>query len=98
MLIQVDIRKTLLYKWGKEEGLKEGEQRGIVKGKQEGLREGLKKAILLDADAKFGNQKAKQIKNLLDKVNDINRLEKIKKEIIKAETWDDFFRVFRNHK
>jgi hypothetical protein len=53
---------------------------------------------LLDADAKFGNQKAKQIKNLLDKVNDINRLEKIKKEVIKAETWDDFFRVFRNHK
>jgi predicted transposase YdaD len=98
MPIQVDIRKTFLYKWGKEEGLKEGEQRGIVKGKQEGLREGLKKAILIDADAKFGNQKAKQIKNLLDKVNDINRLEKIKKEIIKAETWDDFVRVFRNHK
>jgi predicted transposase YdaD len=98
MPMKVAIRKTFLYKWGKEEGLKEGEQRGIVKGKQEGLREGLKKAILLDADAKFGNQKAKQIKNLLDKVNDIKRLEKIKKEIIKAETWDDFVRVFRNHK
>jgi hypothetical protein len=24
MPIEVDIRKTLLYKWGKEEGLKEG--------------------------------------------------------------------------
>jgi hypothetical protein len=24
MPIQVDIRKTFLYKWGKEEGLKEG--------------------------------------------------------------------------
>jgi flagellar biosynthesis/type III secretory pathway protein FliH len=102
MPIQVDIRKTFLYKWGKEEGLKEGlkegEQKGIVKGKQEGLREGLKKAILLDAETKFGSQKAKQIKNLLDKVNDINRLEKIKKEVIRAERWDDFVRVFRNHK
>jgi predicted transposase YdaD len=45
MPIQVDIRKTFLYKWGKEEGLKEGEQRGIEKGKQEGLKEGLRKAI-----------------------------------------------------
>ena len=114
MPIQVDIRKTFLYKWGKEEGLKEGEQRGIIKGKQEGLKEGekrgivkgkqeglrerLKKAILLDTEAKFGSQKAKQIKNLLDKVNDINRLEKIKKEVIKAETLDDFVKVLRNHK
>jgi predicted transposase YdaD len=114
MPIQVDIRKTFLYKWGKEEGLKEGEQRGIikgkqeglkegekrgiVKGKQEGLREGLKKAILLDAEAKFGSSKAKRIKNLLAKINDMNSLEKIKKEIIRAERWDDFVKVLRNHK
>jgi hypothetical protein len=43
-------------------------------------------------------KRGKQIKNLLDKVNDINRLEKIKKEVIRAENWDDFVRVFRNHK
>ena len=106
MPIEVDIRKTFLYKWGKEEGLKEGlkegEQKGIIKGikqgKREGLKEGLKKAILLDIEAKFGSSKAKRIKNLLAKINDMNSLEKIKKEIIKAETWDDFVRVFRNHK
>jgi hypothetical protein len=114
MPIQVDIRKTFLYKWGKEEGLKEGEQRGIikgkqeglkegekrgiVKGKQEGLKEGLKKAILLDAETKFGSSKAKRIKNLLAKINDMNSLEKIKKEIIRAERWDDFVKVLRNHK
>jgi hypothetical protein len=106
MPIQVDIRKTFLYKWGKEEGLKEGlkegEQKGILKGikqgKREGLKEGLKKAILLDIEAKFGSSKAKRIKNLLAKINDMNSLEKIKKEVIKAETWDNFVRVFRNHK
>jgi len=63
MPIQVDIRKTFLYKWGKEEGLKEGlkegEQRGIEKGKQEGLKEGLRKAILLDIEAKFGISKVR---------------------------------------
>jgi len=90
MPIQVDIRKTFLYKWGKEEGLKEG--------KQEGLREGLKKAILLDAEAKFGISKVRQIKKLLDKINEINRLEKIKREVIRAENWEDFIKVLRNHK
>jgi predicted transposase YdaD len=88
MPIEVDIRKTFLYKWGKEEGLK--------KGKQEGLKEGLKKAILLDAEAKFGFSKAKRIKNILVKINDTTRLEKIKREIIKAKTWDDFVRSIKN--
>jgi predicted transposase YdaD len=91
MPIQIDIRKTLFYKWGEREGekkgLKEGEKRGIVKG--------LKEAILLGIQLKFGSSKAKQIKNLLDKINDINRLEKIKKEVIRAETWEDFSKVFR---
>jgi hypothetical protein len=80
MPIQVDIRKTFLYKWGKEEGLKEG----------------LKKAILLDIKSKFGSSKAKQIKNLLDKINDINHLEKIKKEVIRAETWENFVKSIKN--
>jgi hypothetical protein len=90
MPIQVDIRKTFLYKWGKEEGLKEG--------KQEGLREGLKKAILLDAEAKFGSSKVRQIKKLLDKINEINRLEKIKREVIRAESWENFVKSIKNSK
>ena len=102
MPIQVDIRKTFLYKWGEEEGEKRGFEKGkqevLKEGLKEGLREGLKKAILLDAEAKFGSSKARKIKKLLDKINEINRLEKIKREIIKAKTWDDFVRVFRKHK
>jgi hypothetical protein len=50
MPIQVDIKKTFLYKWGKEEGLKEGKQ------------EGLKEAILLDVQIKFGKSKVKEVK------------------------------------
>jgi hypothetical protein len=90
MPIQVDIRKTFLYKWGE----KEGEKRGIEKG----LKEGLKRAILVDIKLKFGSQKVRQIKKLLDKINDINRLEKIKKEVIISETWEDFSKVFKNHR
>jgi predicted transposase YdaD len=86
MPIQIDIRKTLFYKWGEKEGEKKG------------LKEGLKKAILLGIQLKFGSSKAKQIKKLLDKINDINRLEKIKKEVIKAENWEDFVKVLRNHR
>jgi hypothetical protein len=108
MPIQIDIRKTLFYKWGeqkgfekgKKEGLKEGEKRGIVKGlkqgKKEGLKEGLKEGILGIIQVKFGSSKAEQIKSLLDKINDINRLEKIKKEVIKSENWDDFFKALKN--
>jgi predicted transposase YdaD len=106
MPIEVDIRKTFLYKWGKEEGLKEGlkegkreglkegEQRGIIKG----LKEGLKKAILSGVELKFGPSKARKVRSFLVKINDINKLEKINKELIRAESWNDFVKVFRNHK
>jgi hypothetical protein len=94
MPIQIDIRKAPFYRWGKEEGLKEGEQRGIVKGK----REGLKEAILLDVQIKFGRSKVKKLKTLLEKVDNLNYLKKIKRKIIEAKNWDDFVKVFRDHK
>ena len=83
MPIQVDIRKTFLYKWGKEEGLKEGKQ------------EGLKEAILLGIQIKFGKSKTKEVKTLLEKVDDVNYLKKIKRKIIEAKTWDDFLKSFK---
>jgi len=86
MPIQIDIRKAPFYKWGKEEGLKEGKQ------------EGLKEAILLGIQIKFGKSKTKEVKTLLEKVDDLNHLKKIKRRIIEAKTWDDFVKVFRNHK
>jgi flagellar biosynthesis/type III secretory pathway protein FliH len=86
MLIQVDIRKTFLYKWGKEEGL------------EEGLKEGLKEGILGIIQAKFGSQKAKQFKNLLDKIDDIDHLKRIKKEVIRTKSWEDFLKFVRNLK
>jgi predicted transposase YdaD len=92
MPIEVDIRKTFLYKWGKEEGLKEGRREGLKEGLIKGLREGIFGIV----QAKFGSQKAKLIKNLLEKINDINHLKKIKKEVIRAETWDDFIKVLKN--
>jgi hypothetical protein len=78
MPIQVDIRKTFLYKWGREEGLKE--------------------AILLGVQIKFGKSKVKEIKTLLEKVDDLNHLKKIKEKITEVKTWDDFIKVFRKHK
>ena len=92
MPIEVDIRKTFLYKWGKEEGLKEGRQEGLKEGLIKGLREGIFGIV----QTKFGSQKAKLIKNLLEKINDINRLKKIKKEVIRAETWEDFIKFLKN--
>jgi hypothetical protein len=96
MPIQIDIRKTLFYKWGEKEGEKRGIEKGLKEGEKRGIVKGLKKGILMVVQVKFGSQKAKQIKNILDKINDINRLEKIKKEVIRAKSWDDFIKVLKN--
>jgi len=96
MPIQVDIRKTFLYKWGKEEGLKEGEQRGLVKGEKRGLVKGLKEAILVGIQLRFGDQKAKQIRNFLEKIDDLNHLKKIKREVIRSENWENFVKSIKN--
>jgi len=94
MPIELDIRKTFLYKWGKEEGLKEGEQRGVVKG----LKQGLKQAILRIVQVKFSSSKAKQFRKFLEKIDDIKYLKKIETEAIKAKTWEDFVRSIKNSK
>jgi len=88
MPIEVDIRKTFLYKWGE----KEGEKRGIEKG----LKQGLKQSVLKIVQVKFGSSKAKQIKNFLQKVDNIRYLKKIEIEAIKAKNWNDFFRSIKN--
>jgi hypothetical protein len=80
MPIQIDIRKAPFYKWGKQEGLKEG----------------LKEGILGIIQVKFGSQRAKQIGKILDKIDDIKRLEKIKTEVIRAKTWEDFIKFIQN--
>ena len=85
MPIQVDIRKTFLYKWGEEEG----EKRGFEKG----LKEGLKESILTIAQVKF--KKAKQVKNFLEKVENIKYLKKIEEELIRAKTWEDFIKFLK---
>jgi hypothetical protein len=80
MPIQIDIRKTLFYKWGERKGFERG----------------LKEAISGIIQAKFGSQKVKLIKNILDKIDDINYLKAIKKEAIRAKTWEDFIKVLKN--
>ena len=77
MPIEVDIRKTFLYKWGEKRGIEKGAVLGIIQ-------------------AKFGSQKAKLIKNILDKIDDINYLKAIKKEAIRAKTWEDFMKALKN--
>ena len=66
MPTEIDIRKTFLYKAGKQEGLEEGEQKGL----KEELLKGLTDAALMDVQ--FGRQQqANQVKNLLGKIDDI---------------------------
>jgi hypothetical protein len=52
----------------------------------------------LDIKLKFGSPKAEQIKNFLEKIDDINHLKKIKTEAVRAKTWEDFIKFFQNSK
>jgi predicted transposase YdaD len=94
--IQVDIRKTFLYKWGEEEGEKRGIVKGLKEGEKRGLVKGLKEAILVGTQLRFGYQKAKQIRNFLEKIDDLNHLKKIKREVIRAENWENFVKSIKN--
>jgi hypothetical protein len=85
MPIQVDKRNTFLYKWGE----KEGEKRGF----ENGLKDGLIVSFLWIAQVKF--RKAKQIKNFLEKVENIKYLKKIEEELIRAKTWEDFIKFLK---
>jgi predicted transposase YdaD len=96
MPIQVDIRKTFLYKWGEEEGEKRGIVKGLKEGEKRGLVKGLKEAILVGTQLRFGYQKAKQIRNFLEKIDDLNHLKKIKREVIRAENWENFVKSIKN--
>ena len=66
--------------------MEEEEQKGL----KEELLKGLTDAVLMDVQVKLGRQQANQVKNLLGKIDDIKYLKKIKKEAIKAQTWNDF--------
>ena len=55
--------------------------------KKGGIVKGLKEAMLRIVKVKFSSSKAKQVKSLLEKVEDINHLKKIETEAIKAKTW-----------
>ncbi len=98
MPIQIDITKAPFYKLGEKRGIEKGRLEGLKEGERKGLKEGLKEAILMDIELRFGQAKVKQVKNLLEKINDIRHLRKIKKEVIKAKSWNDFFKFIQNSK
>jgi hypothetical protein len=45
---------------------------------------------------KFGQSKSKQVKKLLEKIDDIKQLKKIKREVLMAKRWDDFIKAIMN--
>jgi hypothetical protein len=59
---------------------------------------GIKKSDFVGCRGKFGISKVRQIKKLLAKINEINRLEKIKREVVRAESWENFVKSIKNSK
>ncbi|MEM5831598.1 MAG: hypothetical protein QXO40_05355 [Candidatus Aenigmatarchaeota archaeon] len=99
--IEKGIEKGL--KEGIEKGLKEGIEKGLKEGIEKGLKEGIEKgqkagmleAILLDMKIKFGS-KAKAMIKKIKEIDDLEKLKRIKKAIIKAKSIKDIEKILEN--
>ncbi|MCX7734966.1 MAG: hypothetical protein N2254_09450 [bacterium] len=74
---------------GREEGIREGIQKGIRKGREEGIKRGLKEALLSDIQTKF-RKTPTSIKKEIMRIDDVDRLRLLKKEVIKSKTLKEF--------
>ena len=99
----IDITKTELFKMGEEKGLKEGIEKGLKEGIEKGLKEGIEKgqkvgmieAILLGMKIKFGSRAKAMIKKIKE-IDDLEKLKRIKKAIIKAKSIKDIEKILEN--
>ncbi len=76
-------------KKGRQEGIEKGLQEGIKKGRQEGLRRGLYEAIVLALELKFG-KKVPHLNKKIKNIQDVSELKRLKKEVLKAKTLEEF--------
>ncbi len=79
---KIDIRKTSLFRIGREEG-------EII---------GLQEAILLYIKAKFGKDKVQVIKPKITKIDNIRELKALHSKIIKAENWNEVRKLLSQNK
>lgn len=53
----------------------------------------MRKAILLDVKFKFGKDKVNLVKQKIENIDDIKKLESIKIKVIRAKNWDEFLKI-----
>ncbi len=82
--LKVDIRKLWSYQEGKREGRREG--------RREGMKHGLYEAIALGLELKFGKKALSLVKKIKD-IEDVSELKRLKKEVLRAKTLEDFIKA-----
>ncbi len=104
MGLDIDYRKSFLYRKGLEEGIergikegiKEGIKKGIKEGKEagmrEGMREGLYEAISVALELKFG-KRGLYLMSRVRRIEDILKLKYLKRELVKAKSLEEFKKV-----
>ncbi len=103
-LAVIDIRETELFKRGEMEGIKKGREEGIKKGREEGIKEGLKIAKKLIKEwievalmTKFG-PKSKGLIEKLKTIEDIEKLRKLRRVLLKAKSTKEIEKIISNSK
>ncbi len=79
-----------LIQIGREEGIQKGLQQGMQQGMQLGLLEGIVQTMEFTISAKFGdNDQSDRACGIIRQINDLERLDEIKKAIKESETAKD---------
>ncbi|MCS7214514.1 MAG: hypothetical protein NZ927_09925, partial [Candidatus Calescibacterium sp.] len=102
---KIDIRELKIFQIGEKEGLekgiKEGLEKGIKegleKGIKEGLEKGLKEGLELMIKMKFGN-KGEQFISKVREIDDIGKLRKIARSIVKSKSLRELKKILGNKK
>ncbi|MDW8087902.1 MAG: hypothetical protein RMJ45_07960, partial [Candidatus Calescibacterium sp.] len=68
-----------------QKGIRKGREEGII----EGIKRGLKEALLSDIQTKF-RKTPTSIKKEIMRIDDVDRLRLLKKEVIKSKTLKEF--------
>ncbi len=90
MRIKIDVKKLIGY----EEGYKEGFEKGYKEGFEKGYKEGLIEAMLYMLTLRFNISRdvKENIQKELEKMDDMQRFQELKKVVLVASTLDEFFK------
>ena len=90
------VYEHLLQTTGEEryqEGIQEGIQQGIQEGTEQGARQTAIKSLFEVLEFRFDGRAVQALRPALERIQDLQRLERLHREALRAETFEAFARI-----